>query len=848
MRNSKGRQNKKLASPSSRVVLIFILLVLMTLGTIYSIYTWNSALKETEHGAIQLAEAAEAGIQKTIVAQLIGNINDIDRPEYIEIKNTLVSIANLDNDIRFTYILIQKDNKIYFVADSEPADSEDYSPPGQEYTEADEQTYLPFKNGQTLLTEPSSDRWGTWVSVFVPMFDSRTGEVIAVFGVDYPTETWYSNAVNHIVQAIITVICIILIFAALYLAVARNKALRREKFKLEELSIRLDASDTLFRTVFEQAPIGIAIGLNYNLISKINSKFESILGRDKKELSELSWVEFTHPDDLEEDLENFRKFKSGEIDGYCMPKRFIKPDGSVVWVNMTIAHLMLKNSKEKNPHHLCLIENITDRIKNEKELSESERSKAVLLSHIPGMAYRCSCDHEWTMQFVSEGCFALTGYKADMLLNNNSISYCDIIASKYRDLLWAEWERVLEKRESFRYEYEIITASGERKWVLELGQGIFNEKGKVEALEGIVIDITEQKNREAEIKFMLRHDHLTGLFNRKHYEDVLKKYDRKNLLPLSLIMADINGVRLINDAFGYAEGDKLLKETATILKSCCRPTDILARTGGDEFGIIVPNTDADSAYEMINAIQKACEEYNKNNSNLYELNLSIGFATKEDMSESIDEVAKSADEYLRNQKLLNRNSFHSEIVASIMSTMYEKSEETEEHAKRLADITKKIGEKLKLPQKALGELELFSMLHDIGKVGIDDRILKKPGKLTDEEWAVMKTHCEIGYRIAKSVSELEPIADYILTHHERWDGRGYPQGLKGETIPLLSRILAVTDTYDAMTNDRVYRKALSKEIALEEIKRNNGTQFDPQVVEVFKEVIVEMETAVSCNL
>ncbi len=196
-----------------------------------------------------------------------------------------------------------------------------------------------------------------------------------------------------------------------------------------------------------------------------------------------------------------------------------------------------------------------------------------------------------------------------------------------------------------------------------------------------------------------------------------------------------------------------------------------------------------------------------------------------------------AQELMYKNKLLNRKSSHSATLSAVMAAMYERSEETEEHAERLANLSKKIGRKLNLFQKNLDELELLAMLHDVGKVGIRDDILNKPGKLNDEEWEIMKKHPEIGYRIAMSSPELEPVARYILTHHERWDGTGYPLSLKSEEIPLLSRILAVVDAYDAMTHQRVYKEAISKEAALEEIKKNAGTQFDPEIVRVFLEVV-----------
>ncbi|MDD4076822.1 MAG: HD-GYP domain-containing protein, partial [Bacilli bacterium] len=174
-------------------------------------------------------------------------------------------------------------------------------------------------------------------------------------------------------------------------------------------------------------------------------------------------------------------------------------------------------------------------------------------------------------------------------------------------------------------------------------------------------------------------------------------------------------------------------------------------------------------------------------------------------------------------------------------TVYARSQETEEHAERLQELSRLVGMKINLSEVELDELSLLAALHDIGKVGIDDTILKKPGKLTAEEWIEMKKHPEIGYRIAMASPELMSIANYILCHHERWDGKGYPQGLKGKQIPLLSRIISVIDAFDAMTQDRPYRQALSMEEALEEIRVNAGTQFDPEAARIFIEVIQQKE-------
>lgn len=691
----KGKNRKK------HLVILHILIFIL-IGTILIANVWKDSLDYSEEKAIQFALAAETGFQSSTIAKLNGDIRDINRIEYKEIKNSLLNLTKQNNEVRFAYIYIQRNNKIYFLADSEPFDSEEYSPPGQEYFEANYEMFLPYENGQTLLTQPDTDRWGTWISVLVPMRDIETGKIIAVFGIDYPEETWYNYAIVETLRAGIAYLCLFLFIMAFYFVILKNKELKEEKIKLYE----------------------------------------------------------------------------------------------------------------------------------------SERSKSVYFDNLPGMAYRCKNDRDWTMLDASKGCFELTGYMAESLLNSNELSFNDIIVPKYREILSNEWIRVLKLREQFKYEYEITTASGQRKWVHEVGQGIFDKDGNVKELEGIIFDITETKQHLIQIQYINGHDTMTGLYNRTYFEDAKLKMEKEDYLPLAIIVGDINGVRIINDAFGLAEGDKIITETAKIIKSCCREKDLLARIGGDEFSILMPNTEKNEVREIMDKIEITCEGHNKSIADKAKcINLSLGYAIKRTKFEYIEDVISEAEEHMNKRKLLKRSSYHSSILTSIMATMYERSQETEEHAKRLAEISKMIGEKLNLDQKDTDELELLAMLHDIGKVGIDDSILNKPGKLNENEWEIMKKHPEIGYRIAMSTTELQPIAEYILTHHERWDGNGYPKGLSGLEIPLLSRILAVVDTYDAITEDRVYRKGMSKEFALEEIRNNSGTQFDPSIVEIFMNIV-----------
>ena len=202
----------------------------------------------------------------------------------------------------------------------------------------------------------------------------------------------------------------------------------------------------------------------------------------------------------------------------------------------------------------------------EQSRQESERSKSVFFSHIPGMAYRCKDDQKWTMEFVSEGCFDLTGYRVEDFFSDdldNRVTFKDIISPEYSETLRNEWNRVLPQRKWFRAEYEIVTKTGERKWVLELGQGIYDDDGNVEALEGVILDYTDRKKKERQIEYLREHDFLTGLYNRNYMEQEKRRLDQPEYLPLSVAICDIDGLRVINDAYGTQEGDYLILKTGS---------------------------------------------------------------------------------------------------------------------------------------------------------------------------------------------------------------------------------------------------------------------------------------------
>lgn len=365
----------------------------------------------------------------------------------------------------------------------------------------------------------------------------------------------------------------------------------------------------------------------------------------------------------------------------------------------------------------------------------------------------------------------------------------------------------------------------------------FNRLSKQRSLEfksvnsELLREIIIRNRTEERLKYLSFHDNLTGLYNRAFFEEQMQRFSAPRYSPVTIIVCDVDGLKFINDTLGHDIGDSLLVAVADVIKNSYREGDIVARTGGDEFALLIPNSTEAIVKSTCHKIRDSIASYNEENTKL-PLSISVGFATSHD-GLSAGDLFKEADNNMYREKLHRSQSARSAIVQTLKKALGARDFITEGHADRMQDLVIDLAKSISVPERKHADLRLLAQFHDIGKVGIPDNILFKPGPLSNEEYTEMKRHCEIGYIIAMSPPDLGPIADLILKHHEWWNGEGYPIGLKGEEIPLECRILAVADAFDAMTSDRPYRRALSSEDALKELKRCAGIQFDPELVDGF---------------
>jgi len=361
----------------------------------------------------------------------------------------------------------------------------------------------------------------------------------------------------------------------------------------------------------------------------------------------------------------------------------------------------------------------------------------------------------------------------------------------------------------------------------------FDVPGEAPLIYGIYEDITQRRMTEEHIRFLSFHDSLTGLYNRAFLEEEMDRLDTARQLPLSIIVADVDNLKLVNDILGHDEGDALLKNVAHVLKSCCRKEDIVARHGGDEFSVLLPGTEMKKAEEICSRVRSI---FSDSTGHIVSPGLSMGVAARTDLTQKIMDVRKKADENMYRDKMVRRK----EIKADLFLKMKERlvcDNCRRDHASGLSDLCALFAKTLGLDSGETERLRSLAEYHDVGFTAIPLEISEKNGPLSEEEWSLVRRHPEKGFQISRNIPEISFFSEEILSHHERFDGKGYPRGLQGENIPKLTRIFSVVDAFFAMTKTRCYKPLLSYDEALEEISNNAGSQFDPGFAGLFIDMV-----------
>ncbi|MDD5015503.1 MAG: PAS domain S-box protein, partial [Atribacterota bacterium] len=626
----------------------------------------------------------------------------------------------------------------------------------------------------------------------------------------------------------------------------------------------LQESEAKYCSIFELTGTASLIIEEDMTISMVNSQFEKLSGYSKEEVEgKKNWSEFV----VKEDLERMKKYHSQRrINPANVPVNyeflFKGRNGKIKDIFLTIG--MISKTKQS----IASLLDITERKKNERlkqvlyNISQAANSFTSL-----DQLYKTIHKELSTIIDTTNFYIALVDEKEDKIffpynidntkpihlprtINHNSLiaqviktgksTFVNLEMIKEKGFIteFKEWFGMLRKvwlGVPLKLEDKTIGAMVVQSYT---DPNLYSEEDIkfMEFVSSQVAIAIERKRSEERIKKLSFHDALTGLYNRAYFEEELERHNFLRCYPLSVVMLDVNGLKVVNDTFGHPEGDRLLKHLSQILVSISRQGDILARIGGDEFVILLPSTTSEDAHNFCERIKRVCRQ-DKIKPIYLKPTISLGHTTQKGEYKDVNSLLKSADRNMYQDKLFNGKSREKHFLLVFRTILAERDPHTSDHAERLQELAMSLGERVGLSEYQLGNLKLLALLHDMGKIGIPDSILFKTYVLTPSEWKKMREHSRIGYRMAKNIPDFASIAQEILYHHERWDGTGYPDGLKGEKIPLLSRIISIVDTFDVMQSRRPYKGPINKTKALKEIKRCAGTQFDPQLLEIFLRIV-----------
>ncbi|TXT18856.1 MAG: PAS domain S-box/diguanylate cyclase (GGDEF) domain-containing protein [Erysipelotrichaceae bacterium] len=601
----------------------------------------------------------------------------------------------------------------------------------------------------------------------------------------------------------------------------------------KEMERSLEISEATHKEIISSISDAILI-MDHNRLVKYQSvNSERIFGWAQGDLMGKGYYNYIHPEDISIIRKQFYDLIQEGVKQTNFECRVKDKSGFFRTVEIYAVNLI------DNPNIngiLVTLHDISDRIIAETALKQSEEKYRLITENVSDVIAVINLDTRKTT-FVSPSILHQRGYTVEEVMQQ---SLKDAFAPESMDETRALFKKAQEfKKNPVDHQVHILEVQQTHKdgYLIWVELSIKFQINKDQEVEALIVsrNIDEWKIAEVQRVYLSFHDHLTGLYNRRFFEAELQRLDVSRNYPLAIIMGDVNGLKLINDSFGHEMGDQLLIKTAEVFNAQLREDEISARLGGDEFAILLPKTNLDVAKRITKRLTEALTQEKVAN---IAISISFGICVKDNPNEPISEVLKKAEDNMYRTKLYESRSSRSTTIDVILNALFEKSHREQMHSSRVSLYCEKLALALGYTPEHVNQIKTAGLVHDIGKIGIDERILNKVERLDNEEWLSIRKHPEAGWRILNSVNEFSELSEFILTHHEHYDGSGYPRGLKGEAIPIEARIIAIADAYDAMTSKRSYREALSKAAAQKELIKFSGTQFDPKLVIVFIDKII----------
>ena len=653
----------------------------------------------------------------------------------------------------------------------------------------------------------------------------------------------------------------------------------------DDMDAPIRLNNELYSTMFLQVPLGIALidSLNGKFLDA-NPRFAEIAGRSIEEMRNIDWMSITHPDDVQEDLDNMALMNAGKTSGFTMDKRYIRPDGSIVWIRMTIASLRVE--KNVSPQHFCMVDDITAHRGLGEELQlrvqESEKARQAMLFMLEDMnesskgIEQAKKQWEATFDAVSDPIFL---HDAELRIVRANRAYAekagmsveDVIGQRYWDVFpkgegpMPGCAKALEKAEEEEEEEEEVKTDDGRTY-LSHTYAIKDEGGMHNLAIHFMQDITERRQSEINLEHASRALTALSTVNRELVHAVSEagllqaicqavveqhgyrmawvgyvQEDKKRSIK---IMANAGGSKDLLDKIrpSWAENDSafgpsgraVLSGKVQLTKDIAGdseypPWQDLLLKHGCASGLALPLRDANKqVFGLLSVYAEKPDAFTDREISLLE-------ETADDLAFGVRSlrVRLQRDEALEvNQQQLEliRQNLR-ETIGAVAKAVEARDPYTAGHQRRVAILAAGIAQGMGMEQERIEGLRMGATIHDIGKIHLPAEILSKPAKLSDIEYSLIKAHPQVGYDILKDISFPWPIAEIACQHHERMDGSGYPQGLKGDEICLEARIVAVADVVEAMSSHRPYRAGLGIDMALGEIKRGRGSHYDADVVD-----------------